>query len=86
MVMQSLSSCAIMTATDGSEDANIHCFKPGQPCEVRRRFLAEKMKDFSVEINETDYPFSSDEDSEEAENNEVCIDEDNGDSSDCGSS
>ena len=47
--------------------------------------LAEKMKNFSVDINEIDDPFSSDEDSEEAEN-EVCIDEDNGDSSDCDSS
>ena len=85
-VKQSFSSCAITTATDGSEDANIHCFKPGQPCEAGQSFLAEKMNNFSVETNETDDPFSSDEDSEEAENNEVCIDEDNGDSSDCDSS
>ena len=81
MVKQSLSSCAITTATDGSEDANIHCFKPGQPCEEGRSVLAEKMKNFSVETNEIDDPFSSDEDSEEAESNEVCIDEDDGDSS-----
>ena len=51
----------------------------------RRSLLAEKIKNFSVETNETDDPFSSDEDSEEAEN-EVCIDEDKGDSSDCDSS
>ena len=69
MVKQSFSSCAITTTTDGSADANIHCFKPGQPCEKGRSFLAEKMKNFSVKSNETDYPFSSDEDSEEEENN-----------------
>ena len=85
MVKQSLSSCAITTATDRSEDANIHCFKPGQPCEEGRSILAENMKNFSVETNETDDLFSSDEDLED-ENNEVCIDEENGDSSEDDSS
>ena len=88
-VKKSFSSCAITTATDGSEDENIHCFKPGQPCEEGRSAPAEKMKNFSVDANEINDPFSSDEDAEETENNEMCIEEEdglNGDSSDENSS
>ena len=44
------------------------------------------MKNFSVKAVEIDDSFSPNEDSEEAENNEVCIDEDHGDSSDGDSS
>ena len=51
-VKKSFSSCAATTATDGSEDENIHCFKPGQLCEEGRSVLAEKMKNFSVDANE----------------------------------
>ena len=32
IVKDSFSSCAITTATDGSDDSKIHCFKLGQPC------------------------------------------------------
>ena len=45
-----------------------------------------KDEELRVETNETDDSFSSGGESEEAENNEVCIDEDTGDSSDCDSS
>lgn len=31
--------CAITTATDGSDDENIHCFTEGQPCEEERSLL-----------------------------------------------
>ena len=72
----SLTSCAITPSPDGSEDDEIHCFKPGQPCEEERSVLVEKMKHFVTDPDETDDPFSSDEDPEETENNDVCIKED----------
>ena len=77
MVENSFASCAITTLPDGSDDENIHCFKPGEPCEEGRSLLADKMKTFGTdhETNDDD-PFSLDEDPEELENNEICIDED----------
>ena len=40
------------------------------------------MKDFGTGSNDTDDPFSSDEDPEKTENNEVCIEEDDEEDSD----
>ena len=79
VIKNSFASCAITTSTNGSEDEKIHCFKPGQPCEDGRSVLAEKMKNFGTSSNDTDDPFSSDEDPEETENNEVCIEADDED-------
>ena len=76
VVKNSFALCAITISPDGSEDEKIHCFKPGQPCEEGRSVLAEKIKNFGTHANETDDPFSSDEDPEETDNNELCIDED----------
>ena len=76
VVTNSFASCAITISTDGSEDEKIHCFKSGQPCEEGRSVLAEKMKNFGTHSNNTDDPFSSDEDLEETDNNELCIEED----------
>ena len=76
MVVNSFLSCAITTQLDGSDDNQIHCFKPGQPCEGGRDVLAEKMQHFMADPDEIDDPFSSDEDQQETENNEICIDSD----------
>ena len=32
LVIDFFKSCALTVATDGSEDAEIHCLKPSQPC------------------------------------------------------
>ena len=75
-VVNSFLSCAITTQLDGSDDNQIHCFKPGEPCEGGRDVLAEKMQHFMADPDEIDDPFSSDEDQQETENNEICIDYD----------
>ena len=62
-----------LSFTDGSDDGQIHCFKPGQPRAEGRNMLAEEMKTF-VAIDDTSDPFASDDDEEEAENNDACTD------------
>ncbi len=77
IIKESFVNCAITTATDGSDDDRIHCFKQGQPCEEGRCVLADQMKAFETSpLTDRDDPFSSDEDMEETENNEICIDQD----------
>ena len=44
IIRDSFKSCGLLTALDGSEDADIHCFKEGQPCSSGREMLAEQMK------------------------------------------
>ena len=85
MVVHSFLSCAITTQLDGSEDNQIHCFKPGQPCEGGRSVLADKMQHFVAHPDEIDDPFS-DEDPEETENNEICINSDQGEEDNDGGS
>ena len=61
MVANSFISCAITTPPDGSADNNIHCFKPGEPCEEGRSVLAsaDKMKTFGTDPDTNDDdPFS----------------------------
>ena len=46
MVKVSFTSCAITASLDGSEDDEVHCFKPAQPYEGGRSILADKIKHF----------------------------------------
>ena len=83
-VKESFSSCAITTSTDGSQDNEIHCFKPGQPCAGGKNVLAEATRTLvsSASENEHEYPFADVDNEEEAEANEACIDESEGEHSD----
>ena len=72
MIRGSFMSCAITTSTSGNDDDQIHCFKPGQPCEAGRRVLADEMKKPTSDYDDTD-PFASDNDEEEQFENELCI-------------
>ena len=77
-IIKSFLSCAITTAVDGSNDNEIHCFKPGQPCESGRLLLQQEMSQLndSMQALDNDDPFASDEDEEENEANEACVDDD----------
>ena len=80
MVKGSFLSCAITTSTDGSQDEEIHCFKPGQPCQEGRGVLQEATQRISVQESENiDDPFASDADDEEDGTNEAHIEEDDDD-------
>ena len=74
---KSFQSYAITTNTDSSDNQEIHCFKPGQPCEVGRRLLeagTQKLVQTHSGANQLDVdPFASDSYEEEAENNEALI-------------
>ena len=60
MVKGSFISCAITTSTDGSQDEEIHCFKPGQLCQEGRGVLQEATQRISAQKSETDDdPFAS---------------------------
>ena len=83
MVKDSFFSFAITTSLDGTEDEQIHCFKPGQPCAAGRELLAKETKRAQELAEKIDDPFASDEDEEENDENEAIIDDqDNGDLSD----
>ena len=80
MAKESFLSCAITTSTDSSDDHNIYCFKPGQPCEAGRSILeAETQKHLVASADKGVHvdPFATDTDDEEVKNNEVLIDEEN---------
>ena len=58
----------------GNDDDQIHCFKPGQPCEAGRSVLADEMKKPTSDYDDDDTdPFASDNDEEEQLENELCI-------------
>ena len=63
--------------TDGSEDGEIHCFKPGQPCAAGKDHLKSATENLSKSAVCTDDkdPFASDTDDDELEENETLIDE-----------
>lgn len=42
LIRESFQFCALTAATDGSEDSDIHCFKPGQPCHSGRAILRQR--------------------------------------------
>ena len=67
MIKESFMSCAITTFPSGSDDDQIHCFKPGQPCEAGRSVLAEAMEKLnsSLDSGDADDPFASNEDEDE---------------------
>ena len=75
IIMDSFKSCDITIATDASEDNVIHCFKEGQPCADGRASLAQKSFQPLQLLKDSDDndPF---EDHEEAECNEISINED----------
>ena len=78
MVKYFFLSCAITTNIDGSDDHNIHCFKPGQPCEAGRMLLEAETQNLltTSEANQLNHnPFASDSDGEETEKNEALIEE-----------
>lgn len=78
IVQESFLSCAITTATNGSDDDKVQCFKSGQPCEVGRSLLHEETRKIVTASDENDQdPFASDTDKEETEHDEVAIEEDN---------
>ena len=79
MVKDSFKSCAITSSTDGCDDDSIHCFKPGQPCEV----LLEEMEKFVADRDRVsnEDPFASDDDGEEDEANDDENGDDDGDDS-----
>ena len=61
MIKKSFLTCAITTAVDGSDDDNIHCFKPGQPCNVGRNELRKQMDKLTdQDTDKDDDPFASD--------------------------
>ncbi len=74
-VTKSFLSCEITTSTNGNDDHEIHCFKPNQPCgEAGRIALQQQMELLNatpVSTEDLYDPFSSDEDEEEIEHNEV---------------
>ena len=43
MIRESLISCAVTCATDGSQDDEITCFKKDQPCSAGREMLKEQL-------------------------------------------
>ena len=78
MVKDSFLSCAITTATDGSDDGYIHCFKPGQPCADGKKVLDDETKKLLVaaaELNDDDDPCADDCDEEETNNNEALVED-----------
>ena len=49
MIQKSFLACGLTNAVDGSEDDEIHCLKPGQPCEKGRELLREHLKLLNTE-------------------------------------
>ena len=79
MVENSFITCAITTSTDGSDDNHIHCFKAGQPCAAGKSRLEEETRKLHASGSTASLMedlFASDEDSDEADNNEGCINKD----------
>ena len=75
-ITKSFLSCAITTSINGQHDHEIHCFKPGQPCEAGRAALAQEMLQFNTQSESDDEdPFADEIDENEDERNEACIDE-----------
>ena len=74
LIKKSFVLCGLTTMVDGSMDNEIHCFKPGQPCEKGRAMLAEQFKQFNeIEGN----PFEPEkEDIDESAPTFLLIDED----------
>ena len=64
--------CALTSATDGTEDKEIHCFKEGQPCEAGLNMLKEQIE--LSNGNEAN-PFILVEDIDDAAPPETIIDE-----------
>ena len=63
---------------NGQDDHEIHCFKPGQPCEAGRGALEQVMLSFNadgLDDSDEDDPFASDVDEDENERNQFYIDE-----------
>ena len=82
MVKDSFITCTITTSTNGNDDNRIHCFKAGQPCATGKTRLEAEMQKLHASGNTkslTQNPFASDEESDEADNNEACIDKDDHD-------
>ena len=44
IIRKSFKACALTSATDGSEDKDIHCFKEHQPCHAGLKMLTEQMQ------------------------------------------
>uniref|UniRef100_A0A1X7UMU3 HTH CENPB-type domain-containing protein n=1 Tax=Amphimedon queenslandica TaxID=400682 RepID=A0A1X7UMU3_AMPQE len=80
-VTKSFLSCAITQSTCGKDDNEIHCFKPGQPCEAGRAALAHEMSLLNIQqdIDDDNDPFADDLDSDEDDLNEACIEDDEND-------
>ena len=79
MIKNSFKSCAITTPIDGSEDDEIHCFHPAQPCSEGRSLLEQETEKLSqTEAVITDDPFERDEDDNETNANEIVKDSDIG--------
>ena len=77
MVTETFTSCAITTATNGSEDSKIHCFKPGQPCADGIRVLQEETRKLFAcrdKLDDRD-PFAEEVDEEETGNNGAFVEE-----------
>ena len=49
MIRQSFISCALTCTTDGSQDDDITCFKPGEPCQDGRVMLKEQFDFINTE-------------------------------------
>ena len=49
MIRKSFLACGLTNAVDGSEDDEIHCLKPGQPCEKGCELLREHLKLLNTE-------------------------------------
>ena len=82
MIKNSFKSRAITTAIDGSEDSEIHCFWPQQPCaEGSSLFQQETTKLSQAQSVISGDPFGNDEDEEETYANEVIVDSDMGSAS-----
>ena len=66
---------------NGSIDAEIHCFKEGQPCEGGLSVLQDETQQLLQKLatssdNDDEDPFADDNDENEIESNEVCVDND----------
>ena len=72
LIRKSFKACALTSATDGTEDKEIHCFKEGQPCEAGLNMLKEQIE--LSNGNEAN-PFILDEDIDDAAPPETIIDE-----------
>lgn len=73
-IRKSFKSCGITTATDGTDEDEIHCFKEGQPCLEGHSFLREKMEELqSIARAAIVDPFAL-ENGDVEEENEVIID------------